>query len=328
VTRGVHVGEKPPGRIRVSSTVAQRGWSRDRAPAYRRRVRPLPRPLSVVLLAVVAATAVMSATSTAAAAPGAGRTSGASAVAPQGVVVSPDPQHDLYVGTGGLVVPERDWRSGGGRAQAAECGDCRWRVSRLCTKEESATGGCPRIRTGCPVGTTPVRIWLLRPGQDWAVVGEACQGPTPPVTVTDVGSAVRDRAEAALPPLRAAAQPAAGTLVGVPAVFSAGQPAAGIRGADLSVLGLAVTLDARARWLWSYGDGAQDWASVPGGRWPDLSVSHTYRKAASMTVGVTAVWRGEFTVEGLGPFVVPGPPLEQQGSLALEVREARARLVG
>ena len=245
-----------------------------------------------------------------------------------GVVVSPDPQHDLYVGTGGLVVPEREWRSGGGRQETAACTDCQWRVSRLCTKDEAAAGGCPRIRTGCPVGTIPVRIWLLRPGQDWAVVGEACQGDRPPVTVVDVGSAVRDRAEAALPPLRAAVQPAAGTLVGVPAVFSTGQPAAGIRGADLSVLGLAVSLDARARWLWSYGDGAQRWSTVPGGRWPDLSVSHTYRRAAAVTVSVDAVWRGEFTVEGLGPFVVPGAPLEQSAALALTVREARAHLVG
>ena len=244
------------------------------------------------------------------------------------ISVSPDPQHDLYVGTGGLVVPERDWRSGGGRREAAECADCTWRVSRLCTKDEAAAGGCPRIRTGCPVGTIPVRIWLLRPGQDWAVVGEACQGDRPPVTVVDLGSAVRDRAEAALPPLRASAQPAGGTLVGIPAVFASGQPAAGIRGADLSVLGLTVSLDARARWLWSYGDGTSAWSAVPGGRWPDLSVSHSYRRSGAVTVGVTAVWRGQFTVEGLGPFVVPGAPLEQAQTLALDVREARARLVG
>lgn len=251
-----------------------------------------------------------------------------SSARPAGVVVSPDPAHDLYVGTGGLVVPARDWRSGGGRAETAACGECRWRVSRLCTKDEAAAGGCPRIRTGCPIGTIPVRIWLLRPGQDWAVVGEACQGGTPPVTVADVGSAVRDRAEAALPPLRAAVQPAAGTLVGVPAVFTSGQPAAGIRGADLSVLGLAVSLDARARWHWSYGDGAQAWATVPGGRWPDLSVSHSYRRAGSLTVAVDAVWRGEFTVEGLGPFAVPGDPLVQNRTLPVVVREARAHLVG
>ncbi len=274
-------------------------------------------PLVVILLAAGAVPA-----------PPAAGTVAPTAVAPRAVDVSPDPQHDLYVGTGGLVVPERDWRRGGGRSEAAGCQDCRWRVSRLCTKEEAAAGGCPRIRTGCPVGTIPVRIWLQRPGQDWAVVGEACQGDRPPVTVTDVGSAVRDRAEAALPPLRPSVQPAAGTLVGVPAVLSAGQPAAGIRGADLSVLGLAVTLDARARWLWSFGDGARAWSTSPGGRWPDLSVSHAYRRSGAVTIGVTAVWRGQFTVEGLGPFIVPGPPLEQSASLPLRVREARARLVG
>ncbi|HET7902563.1 MAG TPA: hypothetical protein VFL59_15380 [Candidatus Nanopelagicales bacterium] len=247
---------------------------------------------------------------------------------PADVVVSPDPAHDMYVGTGGLVVPEHDWRSGGGRADAAGCADCQWRVSRLCTKEEFANGGCLAIRIGCPVGYVPVRIWLLRPGQDWAVVGEACQGPRPPITVVDVASAVRDRAVAVLPPLAAGVQPADGTLVSLPAVFRSGQPVGGVRGADLSVLGLAVTLDARARWLWSYGDGTRSWSTAPGGRWPDTSVSHVYRRAASLTATVTAVWRAEFTVEGLGPFAVPGAPLEQQQTLPVVVREARARLVG
>lgn len=318
MTGGTRVGDHPPPAVRVSSTGAHRVWSWVADPAYRRRVTALPRPLAAALVVLLGAAALVLPT---AAAP-------AAVARPAGVVVSPDPQHDLYVGTGGLVVPARDWRSGGGRAETAACAECRWRISRLCTKDEAAAGGCPRIRTGCPVGTIPVRIWLLRPGQDWAVVGEACQGDRPPVTVSDVGSAVRDRAEAALPPLRAAVQPASGTLVGVPAVFASGQPAAGIRGADLSVLGLAVSLDARARWHWTYGDGAQAWSTVPGGRWPDLSVSHSYRRAATVTVGVSAVWRGEFTVEGLGPFAVPGAPLVQDGSVPLVVREARARLVG
>lgn len=320
MTRVTRVGEHPRRRIRVSSTVAHRGWWARRRPSYRRRVRR--RALVLALLAaIVAATAGALPAYAAAPAP-------ASATAASDVVVSPDPERDLYVGTGGLVVPERDWRRGGGRAEAAGCQDCRWRVSLLCTKTESAQGGCGPIRVGCPVGTVPVRIWLLRPGQDWAVVGEACQGDRPPVTLTEVGSSVRDRAEAGLPALRAGVEPADGALVTVPAVFRTGQPAQGIESADLSVLGLEVSLDARARWLWSYGDGSESWSAVPGGSWPDRSVSHVYRRAGTLHARVTAVWRGEFTVEGLGPFVVPGPPLEQSASVTVVVREARARLVG
>jgi hypothetical protein len=250
-------------------------------------------------------------------------------VRPAAVVVSPDPQRDLYVGTGGLIVPASRWRgAASGRAEAAQCPECQWRVSVLCTKAEFAQGQCAAIHVGCPVGTTPVRIWLLRPGRDWDVVGEACQGDSPPVTVADVGRAVRDRAEAALPPLQAAVEPADGALVTVPAVFRTGQPAAGIRAADLSVLGLDVRLDARPRWLWAYGDGSRAWTSAPGGRWPDVSVSHVYRRATTTTAEVVAVWRGQYVVEGLGPFAVPGAPLQQRQSVQVVVRDARARLVG
>jgi hypothetical protein len=173
-----------------------------------------------------------------------------------------------------------------------------------------------------------VRIWLLHPGSDWAVVGQACQGGTPPRTVQQVGSEVRDRATAALPPLSAAVQPASGGLVSVPVVFRTGQPAAGIQGADLSVLGLDVRLDARVRWLWSYGDGAGGWTSSPGGVYPDLSVSHVYARPGTVLARVSAVWRGEYVVDGLGPFVVPGDPLQQAGTVTVVVRSAHARLVG
>jgi hypothetical protein len=290
----------------------------------------LHRPLVVTVLAAVAVLAAGLATgaapSSAAEVPTTARPAAARPVA--GVAVSPDPAHDLYVGTGGLLVPSRSWRSGGGRGEAAGCLGCEWRVSVLCTKAEFAAGTCVRIDVGCPVGEVPVRIWLRHPGGDWAVVGRACQGGDPPRTVAQVGAEVRDRAQAALPPLRARVQPAAGTLVTVPAVFRTGQPAAGIRGADLSVLGLDVRLNARVRWLWSYGDGSSGWTSRPGGVYPDVSVSHAYAHAGSVTAQVSAVWRGEYVVEGLGPFAVPGDPLVQSAAVTVVVRSAHARLVG
>ena len=250
------------------------------------------------------------------------------AAAVNGVVVSPDPAHDLYVGTGGLLVPAHDWRTGGGRPEAAGCPDCEWRISVLCTKAQFAAGACKRIDLGCPVGEVPVRIWLRHPGGDWTVVGQACQGGAPPRTVEQVGAQVRDRAVAALPPLLARVQPASGALVTVPAVFRTGQPAAGIRGASLSVLGLDVRLDARVRWRWSYGDGTTTWTSSPGGVYPDLSVSHAYARPGTIVARVSAVWRGQYVVDGLGPFAVPGAPLQQDAAVAVVVRSAHARLVG
>ena len=204
-------------------------------PSYRRAVR---RSLALALLGFLTLTsfALMPPT------PRAMAVTGAAAASSPSVTVSPDPQHDLYVGDGGLVVPASDWRGDqAGRRDTATCLDCTWRVSVLCTKAELADGRCQRIDLGCPDGTVPVRIWLLRPGADWSVVGRACQGPSAPAPapapVTGLGSTVHDRAEAALPPLRARAQPSGSALVRVPVLYRTGQPAGGIGGADLSVLG-------------------------------------------------------------------------------------------
>ena len=159
-------------------------------------------------------------------------------------------------------------------------------------------------------------------------MGAACQGGVPPRTVAEIGASVRESAVAALPPLRAGVQPAGAALAGLPALFRTGQPARGIRGADLSVLGFSIRLDSRVRWHWTYGDGTDAWTSSPGGRWPDTSVAHTFRRPGTVTAAVTAVWRGEYVVDGLGPFAVPGAPLTQDAALPLEVRPAHAVLVG
>jgi hypothetical protein len=256
-----------------------------------------------------------------------GRLVVASAVAPAGVTGNDGA--DIYVGSGGVVFPANRWLGPeADRQSTAACVGCQWRVTELCDKNALAGGRCLRLRVGCPVGEQRVRVWVLRPGQDWSVAGEACVGDTPPATVEQVGSQLRAEAIKALPVLRPAVQPAGGVLVGIPAVFRTGQPSAGIRGADLSVLGLAILLDSRVRWHWTYGDGTAEWTSRPGGRWPDTSVSHTYLRVGPTTASVTAVWRGEYTVEGLGPFAVPGPPLTQDGVVPVDVREARAVLVG
>jgi hypothetical protein len=292
-----------------------------------RRLRLLAAVAGLVVITMITSASAASLTASPAPAAATGQT--ARTVSPTVVVVSPDPAHDLYVGTGGLVIPAKHWTgTAGDRSSVAACADCQWRVSVLCTKADLAAGGCKQLHLGCPTGTTPVRIWLSHGDGVWEVVGETCQGPRPPQTLSQVGTQVRDLAEAALPPLAAAVQPASGVLVGLPAVFRTGQPARGITGADLSVIGLDVTLDSRVRWHWVYGDGVTAWTSKPGGTWPDTSVSHVYRRAGTVRGSVQAVWRAAFTVEGLGPFAVPGPLLTQQQAVAVVVRAAHARLVG
>ena len=284
--------------------------------------RALARPLTL-LASVLAAAAALSLS-----APPAQAAGPASAIQPRsGTDVTGDDGGDLYRGTGGLVVPDAHWRSDGPtRSDVAGCLDCEWRITRLCSKQEAASGGCRRIDVGCPVGTIAVRVWLRHLGGEWVVVGETCQGDGPPRTVTEVGGEVRAEVEQLLPPLRVRVQPEAAALVHVPVVGRTGQPAAGLRDADLSVLGVQVILDARVRWRWDWSDGDAEWLADPGGRWPVTTVSHAYASAGRRTISVTAVWRGQFSVEGLGPFDVPGDPLTQDDRVTIDVREAHAVL--
>ena len=240
-----------------------------------------------------------------------------------------DDGSDIYTGTGGVVFPARDWRGDEtGRSDAAGCDGCTWSITAFCTRAEFDLGSCTASHLDCPPDRVRVRVWLAQPGEARRLVGAACIGGTPPPTRTEIGAAVRASASQQLPPLAAGVQPADGALIGVPAVFRTGQPADGIVGADLSVLGLAVTLDARPRWWWSWGDGSGEWTSAPGGRWPDTSLAHTYHASGRHSAAVTAVWRGSYVVEGLGPYAVPGDPLTQDAAVAVDVREARALLVG
>jgi hypothetical protein len=276
-------------------------------------------------LRALVAGALMLLVGTALAGPGAAATTGRPA--PSADVVGDD-QADRYVGSGALVIPARGWQGGDdARASAAGCEDCRWRITEVCTKSEFAAGGCRDISLGCPIGTDRVRVWLARPGEDWSLLGTTCLGDAPPTTRTELGAAVAERVARALPPLVLGADPPGGTLVGLPAVLRAGQSAAGLRDVALDVVGLSVDLDARARWRWDHGDGTATWTDGPGGRWPDDTVAHTYRRAGTYLVRVDAVWRATYTVEGLGPFAVPGT-LTQTDTLDLRVREARAVLVG
>jgi hypothetical protein len=130
-----------------------------------------------------------------------------------------------------------------------------------------------------------------------------------------------------VPDLRPSYQPEGGTLIGLPAVFSAGQPRfLGER--QFSLVGFDIVLRGRATWTWTFGDGDSMVTEEPGGVWPDTAVSHAYRSAGRYPVGVSAEWQAWFTVDGLGPWQVQGDPVVQTvGPLAVDVVEARAELV-
>ncbi|MDQ1629816.1 MAG: hypothetical protein QOI54_3560 [Actinomycetota bacterium] len=114
----------------------------------------------------------------------------------------------------------------------------------------------------------------------------------------------------------------------LPTLFASGEPKS-LRTDPFDVLGFTVVVTARARWEWSFEPGVRETFGEPGGAYPDDSVAHTYVSAGVRRVGLTTFWRAQFTVNGDGPFAVPGPELSKTAApLVVPVREARSVLVG
>ncbi len=237
-----------------------------------------------------------------------------------------DDERDAYVGTGGLLLPGTvDRRT---RQEVASCPGCRWRLSTPCEVPGAGTPFdgqpiCLSVVRGCPGGRL-LRSWFMGAGQPWREVGLVCVPPAGPVTVADVAQAARARVERGIPPLAPGFQPPRGVLTQIPVVFESGQPAGG-RTWGLDLLGRDVTLSASPVWSWQFGDGAELDTSYPGGRYPDVGVTHVYRRSGAYRVACTATWSASFIVDGLGPFAVAEPVRQTQVRL-VEVGEGRALL--
>jgi hypothetical protein len=71
------------------------------------------------------------------------------------------------------------------------------------------------------------------------------------------------------------------------------------------VLGVPVTVRATpVSFAWDFGDGSDPLETTdPGAPYPHHTVSHTYLTAGSYTVSLSTTWRGEFQVNGQGPWL-------------------------
>lgn len=239
----------------------------------------------------------------------------------QAVDVVGDDEADRYVGSGGLVlpgtVPEQT------RVRVASCADCRWKMTDPCVTEG---GSCDSVTRGCAAGRQLLRAWISRDaGRTWEELGLVCIAPSGPVTVAEVGEAIQEDFEQALPAGRIRYQPPRGVLPYLPVVFHSGQPA-GIPPIDVEVAGFRVVVTPTPRWSWDFGDGSRLDVGIPGSSYPDMSVSHAYRIGGAREVRVTTTWRATVMIDGLGPFEVQGP-VTQESAATIRVGQARAVLV-
>jgi hypothetical protein len=230
---------------------------------------------------------------------------------------------------GSLFIPSTGYRGNpAARQAAADCPDCLWRMAPDCGQTQAdPLVLCENASRGCPLGEVRMRVDRWQPG-DWGFrpVASVCMGPRTPLTPAAAAPAVRDAFIELLPPPGPSFQPAAGGLVQVPTLFAAGQPGA-IGPVALDLGPYPIELEAKATWTWDFGDGVEQRFTLPGGGWPDTSVSHTYRSRGGRQVTVTTAWTGTYRLDGLGPFPVTGPPVTQRAALTVPVREARSQLV-
>lgn len=248
---------------------------------------------------------------------------------PCGLDCSIDADDDADAIKGAILIPAAGWEGPPGlRSEAATCPGCSWQTAPWCLNAQP--GGdvmCLGAASVCPVGSVRFALFLRRPGEPaYDRVGSFCRAPGQPLTPSELVPEVRDRFLEYLPALSPSYQPVGGALVNLPAVFAAGQPG-DIGRPTFDLAGFEVVLRAEASWRWDFADGSVGVFDVPGGAYPDTSVSHVYRAPGSPQVTVTTLWDGAFTVDGFGPFPVAGPPVTQTASLPVLVREARAELV-
>lgn len=229
-------------------------------------------------------------------------------------------EEDRYVGTYAIVTPGAvDDTS---RRQLSECDDCAWRFAAPC-RVESGGNGCTSVVRGCPAGRELLRLWFTQRGQDWEDRGLVCLLESDIVPVARVGTDVRDRFERRVPGQDPSCEPGAGAVTQVPLVCTSGQGGATPVWND-SLLGLDVRIQTSPAWTWDFDAGVRLVTNVPGGTYPDMSVSHTYRTPGARVIRVTTEWRGSYTADGLGPF--PLPTIRQVTDLPIVIGQARAIL--
>ncbi len=232
-----------------------------------------------------------------------------------------------WSGTGSVFVPGAG-HVGTRPNDSSACEGCRWQVVPVCGDEP----------VGDPCSETPwlrcqgeaerhYVIFIRGSGASPEIMAAPCIGPGQrPVSSVEMGREVSQRIMSMPPRLRPTHQPRSGALTQLPTIFSSNQPTE--VGRDDVIAGFSTRMTARARWMWSWGDGTEPTTTVrPGGVWPDRSVNHTYERPGKVTVRVNTSWDARYWVNGIGPFRVTGDALRQTAELRLTVREARAVLV-
>lgn len=241
----------------------------------------------------------------------------------QAASVVGDDGQDRYVESGSLILPGS--AGDATRQQVAHCPDCRWRFQDPCpARFANESQVCAFTPMPCaPEETLLLLVLSTDGGVMWEGRGMVCVGQDGPIPVAAVEREVRDRVEQGLPPIALRHQPARGIVPRLPVTLHSGQNIPPFF--DMQVLGMQVRITPSVRWQWGFSDGTIMDTDQPGSTYPDLAVSHTFRRPGKYQITCTATWQASYLVDGLGPF--PVAPIQQEAVRTVRVHDGRASLV-
>lgn len=228
-------------------------------------------------------------------------------------------ENDLYVGTGSVILPPGV--SEGDRSTLSHCEGCSWRVTTPCVVDPKSDAHCRAIVGACAADDKLIRLWFKPAEGEWLDRGLICVEHTTVVPVREAQTQVRQRVEHAVPRGTPFCLPNHQPITQIPLRCSSGSDGAARSWTD-TLAGISVNVSARPHWVWDFGSGARFETDSPGGVYPHTAVAHTYRTPGARTVGLTTIWSGEYTMDGLGPF--PLAPIEQYQGIPVNIGQARA----
>lgn len=231
-----------------------------------------------------------------------------------------------WSGSGSVYLPGGGHVGGANSSGGSGCQGCTWQVTPLCL--HGIRNPCEPMPPYemCGAGEFRYQILFGQGGAAPGYYGTECIGPGErPVSSVEIEAQVQDRVRQLAPSLSFSFQPSSRPVTQIPTIFRVNQ-ANEVSRTD-SIAGLSVQMSAQVNRVWQWGDGKSRQTNQQGGRWPDTSLSHTYREAGTKRVRLTANWRAEYSVNGGRWVEVDGDPVSQTTSQTLRVREARAQLV-
>ena len=225
-----------------------------------------------------------------------------------------------FEGTGGLILPGKV--KSDTRNMVANCRDCAWKMTPVCIPSQE--GYCDALTRSCPGLIDHVMTWFRPSGGEWIQTGNICLTSNRIATINGAEQQIAEDFTRYVPDLVPQCWPESGVITNLPYICASGQPG-GVHRWSHEIAGFEVSISATPTWVWGFGSSTLV-TKQPGGPYPDLSVSHVFTRVGVHEFPISTVWRGEFTVDGLGPFAIESD-LRQRVQWQVNVGQARARLI-